>query len=155
MEPWSFLHAQIVHFPIALLLTYILFEIIGIITGREFFSKAAHLILLLGVIALVFAVLTGNQAEQLARKIHKETAILHAIEEHENYANIALWYFTALLVVRTALVIKKKFIGYLKYSFIVLSLIGAFLIFETGEHGGKLVYDYGVGINSNKIEINK
>jgi uncharacterized membrane protein len=155
MESWQFLHGQFVHFPIALLLTYVLFEIIGILTKREFFSKAAHLILLLGVIGLICAVLTGNQAEQLARKMHKSKTIFSAIKTHSNYANITLWYFAALLVIRTILVLKKKFFGYLKYSFIILSLAGLFLVFETGKFGGKLVYDYGVGTNSSKIEITK
>jgi uncharacterized membrane protein len=155
MESWQFFHGQFVHFPIALLLTYILFEIIGILTKREFFSKAAHLILLLGVLGLICAVLTGNQVEQLARKVHRSKVILDAIETHSDFANITLWYFAGLLVIRTMLVLKKKFVGYLKYSFIVLSLFGLFLVFETGKYGGKLVYDYGVGTNSSKIEITK
>lgn len=155
MESWPYLHGQIVHFPIALLLAYVFFEILGIVSKKEFFSKTAHWLLLLGTAALVFAVLTGNQAEHLARKLHKEIAVINAIEDHENFANITLWYFAALLVIRTMLVIKKKFTGYLKYSFIVLSLVGAFLIFETGLHGGKLVYDYGVGTSVNKTEVVK
>jgi uncharacterized membrane protein len=56
------LHPKVVHFPIALLLTYILCELIGVIFKKDFFSKTAHLLLLLGVIGAVAAVLTGNLA---------------------------------------------------------------------------------------------
>ncbi|MHB9014432.1 MAG: DUF2231 domain-containing protein, partial [Ignavibacteriaceae bacterium] len=65
MEFLAQLHPKIVHFPIALLSTYVLLEIIGVVFKRDFFSKAAHLILLLGVLGALAAVFTGNQAEDV------------------------------------------------------------------------------------------
>ncbi len=157
MELLAQFHPEVVHFPIALLLAYVLCEIIGIVFKSDFFSKAAHLLLLLGVMGLIAAVLTGNQAKDIAR-LWKESGAsipMKQIGEHEDYANATLWFFAFLLVARTVLVLKKRFVGYLKYSFIVLSLVGAFLIYETGEHGGNLVYKYGVGTNLKKMEIKK
>ncbi|HEX2983627.1 MAG TPA: hypothetical protein VHO28_08805, partial [Ignavibacteriales bacterium] len=60
--------------------------------------------------------------------------ILH---EHEKYATMLLWYFTLLLGLRTHLVLKKKFTGKTRLYFIPLILLGAFLIFKTGEEGGR------------------
>jgi uncharacterized membrane protein len=155
MEFLSKLHPDIVHFPIAFLLAYVLFEILGIILKKEFLSKSAHLFLFLGILGLIAAVLTGNQAKDAAHKLSKTgiSISFKAINEHEDYANITLWFFAALLVLRTMAAIKKKFIGTIKYSFIILALIGAFLVYETGEHGGILVYKHGIGTDLKKMEI--
>ncbi len=149
------LHPKIVHFPIALLSAYALLEILGVLFRNEFLSKTAHLFLFLGVLGALAAILTGNQAEEAAELLEKQGAIIqfHAISEHSDFANYTLWFFAAILVGRTFLVLKKKFQGTIKYLFIVLALIGFFLVFETGERGGKLVYKYGIGTDLKKMEI--
>jgi uncharacterized membrane protein len=136
-------HPRFVHFPIALLSTYILLEVIGAVFKKDFFSKAAHLILFLGVIGAFAAVLTGNRAEELAEKLFDEKDIIipfGTITEHENWATITVWYFTGVLVVRTFLVLRKKFKGIFQYSFAVLAIVGMYFIYQTGEHGAELVY---------------
>ncbi|HKI79905.1 MAG TPA: DUF2231 domain-containing protein [Ignavibacteriaceae bacterium] len=157
MEFLAGLHPQIVHFPIVLFIIYTLFEILGTITKKEFLSKTAHILLLLGVLGAVAAVLTGNQAEALASSWEKHGAIIqfHAIGEHEEFANITLWFFVALLVLRTVAVLRKKFIGYIKYIFVVLALVGCYFVYQTGDHGGKLVYKYGIGTDLKKMEIDE
>ena len=153
MESLSQLHPQIVHFPIALFIIYALLEFIGVIFNKDFFSKAAHLILLLGVLGAVAAVLTGNSAEDAARELSKAGAAipLQAIGDHSDYANITMWFFAGLLVLRTYVVLKKKFTGSMKYLFIVFAFIGVFLVYQTGLRGGRLVYKYGVGTDLNKV----
>ncbi len=155
MESLSQLHPQIVHFPIALLIVYALLEIIGSIFKKDFFSKAAHLILFLGVLGAFAAVLTGNSAEDAARALSKAGASipLKAIAEHSDYANFVIWFFAGLLVLRTYFVLKKKFIGAIKYLFVILAIIGTFFVYRTGYLGGKLVYKFGVGTELKKMEI--
>jgi len=150
-----FFHPRFVHFPIALLLTYILLEIIGIVFKKDFFSKSAHLILFLGVLAALAAVLTGNMAEEAAELLEEKGAIIPfgSISEHENWATITVWYFGALLVLRTFLAIRKKFTGFFQYIFVVLALAGAYFIYQTGEHGASLVYKHGVGTELKEAEI--
>jgi uncharacterized membrane protein len=156
MEFLAKIHPEAVHFPIAFLLAYVFFEILGIVLNKEFISKTAHLFLLLGVLGLIAAVLTGNQAKDIAHYLsNKGVSIsLKAINEHEDYANITLWYFAALLVFRTMAVIKKRFLGMIKYSFIILAFIGAFLVYETAGHGGTLVYKHGIGTDLKEMKIN-
>lgn len=150
-------HPLVVHFAVSLLIVYVLLEMIGTFFNKEFFSKSAHLILLLGVLAALAAVYTGNQAFQAASKLEDQGAIipLGAIDKHEQAANLAIWYFTILLAVRTFFVIKKKFSGYIKYIFVVFALIGSFIVYQAGDLGGKLVYKYGVGTDLKKQEIIK
>ena len=149
-----FFHPRFVHFPIALLSTYALLEIIGVVFKRDFFSKAAHLILFLGVAAALVAVLTGQQAEETAILWEEKGAIMPfgSISEHEDWATITIWYFTGVLLLRTTLVLKKKFKGIFQYAFIVLALVGLYFVYETGDHGGKLVYKFGVGTELKKAE---
>jgi uncharacterized membrane protein len=138
-----FFHPRFVHFPIALLSTYILLETVGVIFKKDFFSKAAHLILFLGVLGALAAVLTGNMAEQAAEKLFDEKDVIipfGEMSEHEDWATITVWYFAAVLVIRTFLVLKKSFKGVYQWVFILLALIGGYFIYETGEHGAKLVY---------------
>ncbi len=155
MESLSQFHPQVVHFPIVLFLLYVLLEIIGTIFKKEFFSKAAHLVLFLGVLGAFAAVLTGNSAEDAARALSKAGASipLKAIGEHSDYATFVMWFFTGLLVLRTYVVLKKKFTGTVKYLFVILSIVGAFFVYRTGYLGGRLVYKYGVGTDLKKMEI--
>lgn len=147
MEFLAVFHPRVVHFPIALFLVYTLLEITGITLRKEFFSRAALLILLLAILGCIAAVLTGNQADQVAKLWEEKGAIIPfgAISEHEEWATYTLWYMVLIASFRIYLVVNKKFSGFLKYIFIVLSLAGCFLIYETGEEGGKLVYKHGVG----------
>jgi len=154
MEFLAALHSKIIHFPIAILILYSLFEILGVLFKKEFLQKSAHLLLAIGVIISIAAVLTGNQAAEAAELIKNKISTYPAaqIEEHETYATITLWYFFALLIFRTYLVLKKKFKGALLYLFIPLVLVGSFFIYETGNLGGKLVYKYGIGTEVIKKE---
>ena len=155
MEFLAGLHPKIVHFPIVLFLVYLILEIISAITKKEVFSKAAHITLFLGVITALLAVLTGHQAEEIASKWDDAGATIpfKAIGEHKEFADLTLWYFAALLVLRTILVLKKKFTQTFKYIFIVFALVGSYFVYQVGEHGGKLVYKYGVGTDLKKSEI--
>ena len=143
MDFLSTLHPKVIHFPIAFLLGYFLFELLGVIFKKDFLSKAAHLLLFLGVLGALAAVLTGHEAEEAFDYWNKKSGAL--MEEHEMYANITLWYFTALLLLRTFVAFNKKFIGIVRYVILVLALVGVYFVFQTGDHGGKMVYKYGVG----------
>lgn len=153
MELLSELHPRIVHFPVALFIIYFFLETFGIIFRKDYMLKAAYLILIAGVFTALLAVLTGNQAH-IATKliINNKSDLNDLIELHENYATITVWYFSAVLIFRTYLMVKKKFWesitavnGKLKYLFVVLGLIGCYLIYVTGIHGGDLVFKHGIG----------
>jgi uncharacterized membrane protein len=143
MEFFAQFHPKIIHFPIAFLLVYLLLELLGVIFKKDFFSKAAHLFLLFGVLGALAAVLTGNLAEDAFEGWNKTTKAI--VETHSTYANITLWYFTVLLVLRTFLVLRKKFSNLFKYVFCVLALVGSYFVYQTGEYGGKMVFQHGVG----------
>jgi len=147
MEFLAELHPKVVHFPIALLLTYVLLELVGIIFRKEFYQKAAHLLLFLGVIGAFFAVLTGNQAHTAYEYWSESSSKL--FDEHQTFANLTVWYFTGILVCRTYLVVKKKYSSFTKYFILALALFGCYLIYQTSEYGGNLIKKFGVGTELN------
>ena len=157
MDFLAHLHPEVIHFPIAFLFIYALMEIIGVVFKKDFFSKAAHLFLFLGVLGAVAAVFTGNAAQTEANRLANAGLSIpkQAINDHEDYATFTMWYFTGLLILRTMYVLKKKITDKIKYLFIILSVIGCLLIYKTGQLGGRLVYKYGIGTDLKKSELNK
>ena len=147
MEFLAELHPKVVHFPIALLITYVILELIGIVSRKEFYQKAAHLLLFLGVIGALFAVLTGNQAFTAYQYWNDSSSEL--FNDHQTFANLTVWYFTGMLVFRTYLVVKKKFSSSYRYIILALALFGCYLIYQTAEYGGDLIKKFGVGTELN------
>lgn len=146
MEFLAELHHVLIHFPIAFFILYFLFEVSGIVLNKDYLIKSAFIILVLGVIGAVEAVLTGNKAEELLKIQGLLSPQIHdVVELHEEWATITLWYFFFVLALRTYLTVTKKFVGKIRYIFIVLSVVGVFLIYKTGEYGGKLVFEHGAG----------
>ena len=147
MEFLAGLHHKVIHFPIACFILYTIFEIAGTVLDKKNISTAAYILLIIGVFSCVAAVLTGNQAHEVAEKLTENgISIPHQlIEEHEEYATITLWFFFFLLAGRTFAVVKKKFTKKIQVIFIALALIGCYFLYEAGVYGGKLVYKYGVG----------
>ncbi len=99
--------------------------------------------------------LTGHQAEESWKNWNDVSK--HLLEEHETFATITLWYFFGLTILRTLFVInveiRKKFskhIMKMKIAFVILAVAGCYFVYETGEHGGRLVYEYGVGVSADK-----
>ena len=150
MNDMAALHPVTVHFPIVLLLLYILFETMGAILKKDFLQKSAYIILAIAIIASLAAVFTGDQALKAAEAWDKsrtgeKNIPLNIIDQHKDFATITLWYYTGLLIARTALIVKKKFDGLPKYGILLLAIAGGFLIFRTGSLGGELVYKHRVG----------
>jgi len=137
------IHPKVVHFPVALLTTYSLLEIVGIVFKKEFISKSALLILSLGVVTAFFAVLTGNQASADFIFWTDDSSAL--LGEHQTYATYLLWLSVLVCGFRIFVVLKKKFFGITKYLFILFALMIVFLVYQTGIHGGDLVKKYGIG----------
>jgi uncharacterized membrane protein len=136
MEFLANMHSRIVHFPIAFLMLYPFMELIFLFSRKDYFSKSAMLFLAIGVIGSFFAVLSGNQTFEL---INNWTTLKKEIfHTHQTFANLTVWYFSILLVLRYFLFIKKKLNTTTISIIFVLSLIGGYFVFQAGYYGGKL-----------------
>jgi len=111
-------------------------EFLFLITKKDFYSKAAFLFLIVGVIGALFSALSGNQAYETFRNWQIESLVL--FNEHQNYANLTVWFFTAMLIVRFYLHLKKKLVKVFVILLLLMSLIGSYFVYQAGNYGGKL-----------------
>ncbi|MBZ0180789.1 MAG: DUF2231 domain-containing protein [Melioribacteraceae bacterium] len=148
MEFLADLHPLVIHFPIALLMVYSIFVLLSFWNSDRYFP-AALIILFVGVLVGIVAVLSGNQAAELFRRENFliSPLIQNAIENHEFFATITLWFYILLLVSSFYLYIKHLLDNKKILLLLILSLIGCGLIYTTGSIGGELVYDHGVGVD--------
>ncbi|MFA6234113.1 MAG: DUF2231 domain-containing protein [Bacteroidota bacterium] len=139
----SHLHPMIVHFPIALTMVGLLFEILGVAIKKEMFSKAGFILLLLGTAGIVAAYFSGDFAGE---GVSEAGALGAALETHESAAILAMWLLIATAVVRTTLVVFKKYNGFLRLLPLTLFLIATAAVARTGYFGGELVYKHAAGV---------
>jgi uncharacterized membrane protein len=142
-------HPPIVHFAIGLLVAGVVLRCLSL-TGRAAWSgPAAATLLLAGTLAAVAAARSGAQAHGPVERVPGSAP---AVQEHEEWGirTRNLFLLVALLEL-AALGLRAR--GRAKPVLIasgVLGLLGLFFLYETGEHGGELVYSYagGVGIRT-------
>lgn len=163
----SSLHPKMVHFPVALLFTAGLLELLFLIIRKRFISDAALLLLFIGVFTSVAALVTGEQAALQAREMMKSTSpgyqhYLLEIERHEDAATIVVWVFTLLLILRGWLFIKIRVrkqtissLSYLKVIIVLLTIAGMYFLYQAGDLGGRLVYKHGIGTELFKEGVNQ
>lgn len=146
-------HPMIVHFVVALLVVGVIFRLISL-TGRlEFTKHAATALILLGTLASVAAVKSGDDAHGPAERV---PGAREAVEDHEHWGERTRNLFLGVAVLELlALAMAKS--PHQKKVLIAsgaLGIVGLFFVYETGEHGGEVVYAHagGVGTRSGEPE---
>lgn len=131
-------HPMLVHFPIALFVGALGMEILSVLFRREDLHRTAVHMCVLGVSLLPLVVWTGlEEAEEL--KINHPVAVLHK--------NLALGTAgVSFISILSLLFSFKKFVRYFRLIFVVFLLLVVGLTAATAYNGGRLVYEYGVGV---------
>jgi uncharacterized membrane protein len=144
-------HPQIVHFVIALLAVGVVLRLIWL-TGRlKFTGPAATTLIVLGTVASVLAVRSGDDAHGVAERI---PGAREAVENHEEWGvrTRNLFIAVAALELVTLLFGSRERSQRLARGFGmasgVVGLVGLFFLYETGEHGGEVVYEYAGGVGT-------
>jgi uncharacterized membrane protein len=138
------IHPIIVHFPLVLLIIAVLFDLVGLaLTKFDWIKKSALLLYFLGTIAAAVAFITGNEASNI---IDIPANAFSAVNEHADWAEITLWFFSIYTIIRLAV---GLFFKSLKKVFVVpivlAGLLGIYFLYQTGDHGAQLVFGYGLG----------
>lgn len=133
-------HPLVVHFPIALLVTALALETVGLILRREACRRAAWWNLVLGALGAAAAALTGRAAAAAAKHSFE---IHEVMTQHERLGYLVLGLAGAAVSWRFATRASSRrrdpWIGWA----LMVVLVGAL---AAGAHlGGRLVYEYGVG----------
>ena len=137
------IHPVVVHFPIALLLTSVLSDLLSTFRVETFFRKVGLYLLILGVIGAAAAGVSGEQARE---GLAAGPGLPLAIDRHASYATGTIWTFIGLLLCRVYLLIKGRFISGYRTMYLLASLLAAGLLIMTSYTGGELVFKYGAGV---------
>ena len=133
---------MLVHFPIALIISGFIAEIIGLISGKPVFKLGGFYLLLAGTAGTIASYLAGNAAGEGM----EGGSLENAMEQHEEAGTIALWLTIATAVVYLGIYIFKYHKKWLRMAAIVLFAVAVGAIARTGYLGGQLVYKHGAGV---------
>jgi uncharacterized membrane protein len=138
----SHLHPMLVHFPIALVIVGFLAEMAALIFKKELaLTQMGFYLLLVGSISAFAAWLTGNlftaDLDGVAGKVQGY---------HELFANITLGLLFLTSVIRIFILIRKNENTTLKLVAFIFYALAAFSVSITGFIGGKLVYNFMLGM---------
>ena len=138
---------MLVHFPIALLFTSVLLDVLAYsLPGRArvLIRDVGAVLGVIGALAALVTYLTGRAAAQTVLIPGMAHALVKA---HWEWAFWTLWYFAGLAAVRVLVLVTGRVIGpRATAALAVMGLIGLGLLFQTADRGAELVYRQGVGV---------
>src|SRR3954465_5196505 len=141
-------HPQIVHFVIGLLIVGVGMRIVSLTGKLKFTSPAATSLILIGTFAAWLAVKSGTAAHGPVERIPGARAAVQSHEEHGERALKLFYLISAIELVGFAISRKDSLVRHSRWVYgasALIGLFGCFELYETGEHGGELVYSYGGG----------
>jgi uncharacterized membrane protein len=140
------IHPLLVHFPIALLITAAGLDIVGWVLRRNRpLRHAATLLYVLGTGAAVATYFTGRAASQTIWLPGMAQAI---VKQHWDWAFRTVWFFAIMTGVRLVLLrpSRRDPSPVIIAALALAGLVGIGLLRETGDRGGQLVFQHGVGM---------
>lgn len=152
LPTWSELHPIVIHFPIALLFVAPLFIVLSLIFQKsaKAFTVSALVLMVIGTIAAVVAVQTGEAASEPVEHLAQAEAIL---ERHEDLAELAQWLFLGLTATFAGLsflpVLLKKTVPpalwVTAHVVFLMAYAGCAGVLGLAAHqGGRLVHEAGI-----------
>jgi uncharacterized membrane protein len=139
-------HPLLVHFPIALLCAAVAVDLVGWACWcNKPLRQAATLLYGLGTVGAVAAYLAGRAASQATWFPGMAQAVLR---QHWDWAWRTVWFFGLVTLVRLMFLhpSRRDPRPAVVAAFALVGLIGIGLLLETGDRGGRLVYQHGVGV---------
>ena len=137
------MHPLVVHFPIALLTTFLILEILSLILKSESLKTGASWMLYTGTIGTFVTVIAGFRAAGAVG--HDE--VIHAImETHEHLGLVVL--VLAVILSLWRIFFKRKLAGSLWIVYLALSIIMVVVLSFGADLGGLMVYTHGVAVKA-------
>ena len=139
------IHPLLVHFPIALLSAAVALDLVGCACWcNKPLRQAATLLYGLGTVGAIATYLSGRAASQ---SIWLPGMAQPILKEHWDWALRTIWFFPIVTAVRLVLLrpSRREPAVALVVALALVGLVGIGLLLETGDRGGRLVYQHGVG----------
>jgi uncharacterized membrane protein len=146
LPPWNGAHPEIVHFPIALLITAPIFVLLALFlpSRRKAFALSALILMGLGAIGAIVAVEAGEAGEENAKRI---PAAIQTLHEHQELGERTRNVFIALTIVFGVTVVAERRLARalpaIYVAFLVLYMGGLLVLVNAAHRGGLLVHYYG------------
>jgi uncharacterized membrane protein len=137
------LHPYVVHIVIGFLVAGVVFRLVSVTGKMQWSNQAAAALLIVGALASVVAVRSGDDAHGPAERVPGARA---AVIEHEDWGKRARNLFLIIGAVELAGLAFSSRPRAFRLASAALGAVGLFVIYETGEHGGELVYSYAGGV---------
>lgn len=138
------IHPLVVHFPIALLILAAVTDLVAVVARKDLARRGATWLLVAGTAFLPFTYWTGRIASDLVVNPFPQAQAV--MSEHSDLGWWTLWAFVAVAGIRLALVNRKRLHGAMHVGAAMLLFGATALLATTAEHGGRLVFDLGVGV---------
>ena len=155
MESVPNLHPLLVHYPIALFLAALVFDVSCLMLRRlVWLDRAAVALYGLGILGAGAAVVAGKLAAVQVEGVSTEVEQLIANHGDWAFATIVAFIGIAILRVEVAWRDRQKLVlslSRLRLLAFVLALGGQWLLFETADRGAGLVYRHGVAVKSGGV----
>ena len=135
LEP---IHPKLVHFPIALFITALGLDLASFIFRKEDFHKAAVYIYVIAALMTPLVVRSGLWEEE---RFHLNHPVL---TKHRTFALWTMW--VSLMSLPVLWFLKQKSRKFFRAFFMILLIGIAGLVTLTGHNGGRMVFEYGVGM---------
>jgi uncharacterized membrane protein len=139
------IHPLLVHFPIALLCTAAAVDVVGLAFRRNGqLRQAATLMYVMGTGGAIATYVTGRAAAQTIWLPGMAQAVLR---QHWDWAFRTVWFFGTVTVARLVFLrpSRRNPGPWIVATFALVGLLGVGLLIETGDRGGRLVFQHGVG----------
>ena len=144
----GYFHPIVVHFPMALTFVAAGARILWLIFKRDWMSHAATALFVCAAVGAIIAAYTGDQAHSPVERVPGSR---NAVVEHEEWGERSRNLLIGIALVELgALALTGKGQRALRYLSAAAGIAAMYFMYETGEHGGDLVYSYagGIGIRS-------
>jgi uncharacterized membrane protein len=138
------IHPLLVHFPIALLILAFTMNLATFFLPKDWWDEVKNTFLyVLGAVSAIIVFYSGQAA---ADSIFLPTQAQTVLSSHADMATWTVWFFGIYAMLRVSLhwfklMNKQAF----KIIACAAAIPGVFLLFETAEYGGEMVYGYGAG----------
>jgi uncharacterized membrane protein len=136
-------HPLFVHFPIALWIGALLFELAARAAKKESLHAAACAALALGALAAIPAVMSGWSAEGAV----PATGAAHDVKELHETLMVTSSILSGVLAVLGLFVLPRRPLASLRAAFLLGLLLLAGLVAVGADRGALLVYHYGTGVD--------
>ncbi|MGE0269411.1 MAG: DUF2231 domain-containing protein [Candidatus Omnitrophota bacterium] len=133
------LHPKMVHFPVALFITALIFETLSWLMRKHFFHQCALCLYVTAALITPLVVKTGLWETERLNLHHP------LLDQHQRYALWTMWFSLMSLPVLWFFYQHQKRL--LRVLFVVCLFTASGLVIMTGDRGGKMVYEYGVGVD--------